>query len=153
MGLDPILARYKEIMERNRWAVVGIMPTTPTNPPPWAYTVGLSQYGYPELVMTGLAPTVAQPILNLLAARMLDDYDFRPAPGDDLHDVISGDYPLRVVAVSDENVKEYLKVAVSLLPTPPCALQIVWPGPTGEWPWESDHWGAIQPVLRLPASG
>lgn len=47
--------------------------------PPWAYTVGLSSYGHPELVVTGMLHPFNQQLLNGLAARVLDGE--APEPG------------------------------------------------------------------------
>ena len=51
------------------WAVQGV--ERDRIHPPWAYTVGLTSHGRPELVVTGLALSRAARLLNDVAAHVL----------------------------------------------------------------------------------
>src|SRR5437764_5365551 len=79
---DALIAQYG-------WALTMVEPT-PTDPGiPFAYTVGLTAHGQPELVIAGLDPHIAQALLNDLASRVLK-HDLRLTHGQHLPDLIAG---------------------------------------------------------------
>ena len=59
------------------WAVQGV--ERDGIHPPWAYTVGLTRYRRPELVVTGMGLTRATEVLNDVATHLL--HAAAPAPG------------------------------------------------------------------------
>lgn len=112
------LRRVKQTIARHGWAVQCIGAD-----PPWAYTVGLTQHGLPELLMKGRsmattwapqpdlasALTVATHVLNGLARRSRDD-------GLDIGVPYAVDAPLdlmrfRVWPIIDTDARAELRVA------------------------------------------
>ena len=111
--------------------------------PPWAYTVGLTTFGRPELVATGLSPRRAADLLNGVAEHLL--HAAAPRPGEQVKLV---DGPLiQIVEVAEPTA--HLTIAVDLFGPRIRALQVVHADDRGHWPWEPGYRGAQdgQPVL------
>ncbi|WP_244170556.1 DUF4262 domain-containing protein [Amycolatopsis tolypomycina] len=125
------------------WLVQGVAAAGPY--PPWAYTIGLSGYGLPELVVTGLPALAAGSLLNTLAARSLHGPPF--SAGDRV--------PLRegplVEVVELAEPSAHLHFAVALYGPEIRALQAVHADAQGRWPWSSDFRDGEggQPVLGV----
>jgi hypothetical protein len=112
--------------------------------PPWAYTLGLTPHGKPELVITGLPAPRATWLLNTVAEYVLDTAV--PRPGEEVE--IEGCPPMKVVQVTTPTA--HLPVAEEFYGPGIQALQLVYPDDRGHWPWEpgfrGKHRGG-QPVL------
>src|SRR6201996_6885228 len=67
----------RQLIASYGWAVPGV--ERDAIHPPWAYTVGLSEYRRPELVITGMGLTRATGVLNGMAAHLL--HAAAPTPG------------------------------------------------------------------------
>ncbi|MCU1601972.1 MAG: hypothetical protein JWO22_2681 [Frankiales bacterium] len=105
---------------------------------PMAYTVGLTERGEPELVVTGKPPDEAHDLLGaLLAGEEQPSLDARC-------DLVQG--PALWALPVDK--PERLSVAWRLYPEL-TALQVVWADAFGRWPWEVDR--SPQRLLSLPA--
>ncbi|MDQ4011020.1 MAG: DUF4262 domain-containing protein [Actinomycetota bacterium] len=72
------LAYMARIVTEQGWAIQGV--ERDRDHPPWAYTVGLTEYGVPELVATGLRLPRAAELLNGVAAHAL--HATAPMPGE-----------------------------------------------------------------------
>jgi hypothetical protein len=134
------LARVREVIAANGWAVHGIEPDRMH--PRWAYTVGLTGCGKPELVVAGL-PGATELLAG--AARRLLGGGLRP--GERL--TLDGGTLLEVVRVADATA--HLVVAAEIFGPGIKALQMVHRDERGHWPWEAGYRGAggRQPVLGL----
>ncbi|RSD13510.1 DUF4262 domain-containing protein [Amycolatopsis eburnea] len=117
--------------------------------PPWAYTIGLSGYGLPELVTTGLPLEEAAELLNDLASHTL--HASPPEPGERI--------PLRdgpvVEVVPLTEPSAHLVFAVALYGPEIRALQLVHADEQGRWPWSPDFRDGRggQPVLGVRRAG
>jgi hypothetical protein len=123
------------------WLVQGVEGTGPY--PPWAYTIGLSGYGLPELVVTGLPALAAGGLLNNLATRVL-----RGSPPTAGERIPLPDGPLvEVVELTEPSV--HLVFAAALYGPEIRALQLVHADAQGRFPWSPDYRDgrAGQPVL------
>lgn len=111
--------------------------------PPWAYTIGLSGYGLPELVTTGLPLWEAAELLNYVASHAL--HASPPSAGERIS-LLSG--PLIEVVPLDEP-SAHLHFAVALYGSEILALQLVHADEQGRWPWSPDFRDGEggQPVL------
>lgn len=118
---------------------------------PFSYTVGLTAFGLPELVMTGRRPAEAAGVLNAYAQHLR--HSEVPDPGEVVE---VQDRCFEVVALPHPDA--HLFVATGLYgDSAVCALQLVWADERGRWPWEVGHRGGRggQPVLgprALPQS-
>lgn len=77
-GIEAVWKKVNQLVNDHGWAVlsVGASPTCPT----YTYTIGLTKRGYPDVFVMGLTPSVAQPILNAIAQRILDE-EVQPIDG------------------------------------------------------------------------
>jgi hypothetical protein len=110
------------------WVIQGVLPRQGDKDIPFAYTVGLTEAGLPELVISGLPVGTAQSILNTAARQSLET---SLRPGQALTDVAS--VPLRVIDAPFAEVN----MARRLYPGKDVqALQLVWPDSAGAYPAE-----------------
>lgn len=142
--------RYLDgLRRRHGWAVQYVERSRSTAA--FAYTVGLTSFELPELVVTGLTAPRSANLLNGAAAHLM--HADPPLPGE-LFEL--DDAPLLEVVELAEPA-EHLRCAVELCGPRITALQMVWCDDRGRWPWDrgfrSGRGG--QPVLgpRSPARG
>lgn len=112
---------------------------------PFAYTVGLTELGLPELVVTGLPHYRAGPLINGMAAHWAHA-DGAPAHGTHVDSRSGG--CLEVVDLPHPDA--HLFTATSLYGRDGVtAQQLVWADARGRWPWERGHRAGRggQPVL------
>jgi Domain of unknown function (DUF4262) len=117
--------------------------------PPWAYTVGLTRFRQPELVITGMPVTQAARILNITAGHLT--HAKAPAPGTQV--TFAGGPLVEFVQVA--RPWAHLHVAVGFYGESIRALQLVHADDRGHWPWDPWFRGVRggQPILgkREPA--
>ena len=113
---------------------------------PFAYTVGLSDYDVPELLMTNVSPQRAARVLSGSAERILHGAELTAGQ----QFTFCGGPMLEVVEVDHPDV--HLTCAVALY-GPIRALQLVWADGRGRWPWAADFCDreSRQPVLGIRA--
>jgi Domain of unknown function (DUF4262) len=129
------------VIARHGWAVQGIEDDWLH--PPWAYTVGLTSRGRPELVVTGLPLVRAAGLLNDVASHLLRATT--PTPGERLK--LAGNPLMEIVEISEPTA--HLEVVVAVFGPQVRALQTVHADDRGCWPWERGYRGVMggQPVL------
>ncbi|OCB46252.1 hypothetical protein A5721_14275 [Mycobacterium vulneris] len=115
---------------------------------PFGYTIGLSEAGLPELLITGLEPPMTWKLLNTVAEYLVDVTE--PAPGDTI--ALPDDWFAEFVEVSEPTA--HLGFAVELCGHGIRALQVVWFDRHGHSPWcsEFNRGGPRQPVLGVRGS-
>lgn len=135
------LDHMKRIIARYGWAVQDVERDRVH--PPWAYTVGLTTFGQPELVATGLSRRRAADLLNGVAGHLL--HAAAPRPGEQV--TLVGGPLIQIVEVAEPTA--HLTVAVELFGPHIRALQVVHADDRGHWPWEPGYRGTQggQPVL------
>jgi hypothetical protein len=142
------LGHLRDSVDRYGWAVQGV--GRDRIHPPWAYTVGLTPHGRPELVVTGLPLDRAARLLNGVAAHVL--HAEAPRPGEQIR--LRGGPLIEIVRVTEPAV--HLIYAAEFYGPGIRALQIVHADDRGHWPWDVGFRGGRggQPVLgvRAPSS-
>jgi Domain of unknown function (DUF4262) len=115
---------------------------------PWAYTVGLSAYGKPELLATGLSYARSGQLLSDVASHVL--HDEAPRPGEVVP--LSDGPVIEIVEVTEPTV--HLAIAAEIFGPEIRALQLVHADDRGHWPWEVGFRGGRggQPVLGVRVS-
>jgi Domain of unknown function (DUF4262) len=145
---DDYLDYMRTLVDRYGWAVQGV--ERDRIHPPWAYTVGLTPHGQPELVVTGMPIRKATGLLNGVAAHVL--HASAPLPGEQAQ-LRSGPF-VEIVSVATPDA--HLHTAIELYGRGVRALQIVHADDRGHWPWDRGYRGVRggQPVLgvRMPES-
>jgi Domain of unknown function (DUF4262) len=141
------LDHMRDLIARYGWAVQGV--NRDRLHPPWAYTVGLTPRGLPELVVTGMQVTHATCLLNEIASHALHA-EF-PQPGEQIP--LVGGPLIEIVKVVEPSA--HLNLAVSLYGPQIRALQIVHADDRDHWPWDSYYRGIRggQPVLGVRSVG
>ncbi|MFC7534808.1 DUF4262 domain-containing protein [Actinoplanes sp. GCM10030250] len=149
---DEIFDRQSELIDEFGWAVVHVVPTEedPEDAVPFAYTVGLTGFGFAELTITGLPPELSHTILNELATRLRDD-GLRLRHGQPLTDLLVDQEVVIVAGAPTDDVfpgaalLRYGDERVHL-------NQVVWPDPWDKFPWHHDYESILypQPVIGRP---
>jgi hypothetical protein len=138
-SMDELLQQQVEIIDRVGWSVVHVFPASddPPTDVAFTYTVGLTAHDHPELVLAGLAPQIAQSLLNDLGRRVFDQAA-RFSHGERLGDVLVG-YDAIIVDGSP-NDDLHPGIAFALYGRGKVRLQqLVWPDRRGRFPWESGY--------------
>lgn len=137
--LDDYFDVVRAIIRDRGWAVQFVEDDRP-----FAYTIGLRDNGFPELLITGLPPQTSARVLNSIAHQMIEDVVV-PQPA--MHIDHRGEFLLEVVEVDHPDI--HLPFAVALADGPIRALQLVWTDDRRHWPWDRGwaHGRRRQPVL------
>jgi Domain of unknown function (DUF4262) len=135
------LDHLRGMIVQHGWAVQGVERDRIR--PPWAYTVGLTSRGRPELVVTGLPLERAALLLNDVAAHVM--HAAAPSPGEQI--TLDGGPVIEIVKVADPAA--HLAVAIEFYGRRVRALQVVHADDRGHWPWDLGYRGVRggQPVL------
>ncbi|AFM19738.1 hypothetical protein Mycch_5051 [Mycolicibacterium chubuense NBB4] len=136
------LAVLREKARTNGWAVQYVETTMP-----FAYTVGLSDWNLPELLMTSVSPARAARVLGTLARAAMGGAALVPGeqmkvPGGPLAEFVEVDHP-----------DVHCGWAVTHADGPVRVLQAVWADGRGRWPWSAQFCDGRrrQPVLGVRA--
>lgn len=136
------IEQVRETISHHGWAVQQV--ERDGIHPPWAYTVGLTEWDRPEIVITGIRTHGGWiPFLNAVAEHVR--HAEAPAPGTQVR-WIDGPFTEFVrVTVPDA----HLNMAVLLYGPRIQALQVVHADDRGHWPWDKWYRGVRggQPVL------
>ncbi|OBI42897.1 DUF4262 domain-containing protein [Mycobacterium sp. E796] len=141
---EEYLAELRQTMLETGWAVQYVE----SDRMPFAYTVGLTRYGLPELLVTGVTPRRAAQMLNTLGRRAVKGE--RPSPG--MRIALPAGALVEMVEVDHPDV--YLIFAGAIFGDEVTALQVVWVDSRGHWPWSPsfNNGRGIQPVLGARAA-
>lgn len=127
------------LVHQNGWAVQGV-----SGRQPFAYTVGLTDCGLPELVITGMDEVAAATVLNAVAGQVLRA------------DLVIGTRVhlcgLALEVIHVDRPELHLLTAMTLYGDDVRGLQLVWPDDRGRYPWEAGYRSrrAGQPLLGRP---
>ncbi len=149
-AFDNLRRRQDEHIDRKGWSVTMVMPTDDDPGTPFAYTVGLTAHGFPELVIAGLPPHIAHAVLNDLAGRVYDTA-VRFSHGQRIGDLLVGYDAVIVDGPATEAL--YPGAAYARYGTDRVRLQqVAWPDPQGRFPWQPgyDHDRYPQPLIGQP---
>ena len=123
--VDDYLAVVRAIIFEHGWAVQFVEDDRM----PYANTIGLTDRGLPELLVTGLSPQRAARLLNRVAQRAVDGDP--PSAGMQLT-VCAG--PL-VEIIEVEHPDPHMNFGLVFYGNELRALQLVWSDARGRWPW------------------
>lgn len=148
--LDKMLRQQQHHIDTYGWAVTAVLPTDEAPGTGFAYTVGLTGHGHPELVIAGLDPVLACVLLNDLAQRVHNGAE-RFTAGQRISDLLVGHDAVIIEGPATEELHpgtayaRYGRGRVTL-------QQIVWPDPRGRYPWNPGYAYPphVQPLLGRP---
>ncbi|WP_222193839.1 DUF4262 domain-containing protein [Modestobacter italicus] len=137
-----VLADLRRVVDRFGWAVLHGGGTSPADPR-YSYTVGLSAWQHPEVVVVGLPFPAGEKYLNLVGEAVRAGARF--GPGVSTTALTDPDSPVVFLTVEDTarlSVAEQFSGSVE-------ALQLIWPDSTGLLPWQEGHRNppGAQPLL------
>lgn len=139
---DDYLTRVTDTIERHGWAVQGVLPNVGDTDPPFSYTVGLTNFGHPEIIVFGVDPRDAGiALLNNLGERVRAGRSF--SHGEVPRNLLSGGYEPILISVLDLS---RLTVAQRIYESI-TALQLVLPDKGNRLPWHAGYTMDWQPVL------
>jgi hypothetical protein len=133
-----ILDQVERLIADHGLAVMGIFPDLARGLPALNYTVGLQDFGLPEIVLTGVDAQTGITILNQVAD-WLKARGEPPADGEILAEGFMADgYQARFRALSVAEVEENLRICNArndfIGRDPPQAFQIVYQDAAKRWP-------------------
>jgi len=141
---EDFLDSIRAVIARRRFGVVSVEGSRRVAE--FSYTVGLSEHGLPELVVTGLQLDRATRLLEVCADYVLDQSVV--LPGELLE---TGPWLLQAVEV--DRPEDHLFVACEFYGEAIRGVQLAWADQSGRWPWEPRFRGrpAGQPLLGARA--
>lgn len=140
---DEYLTRVTDTIERHGWAVQGVLPNVGDTDPPFSYTVGLTNFGHPEIIVFGVDPRdTGIALLNDLGERVRAGRSF--SHGEVPRNLLSGGYSPILINVTDLS---RLTVARRIYDDVITALQLVLPDKGDRLPWHAGYTMDWQPVL------
>ncbi len=126
--------RIDAVIKEYGWMVQGVFPNGPEQGIGFAYTIGLTEAGLPELLISGTYNEQAKNLLNAIAKRHAGQ---ELKHGDTLDDMAN--VPFRVIDAPQASVgiaeRRYGAGKVRV-------LQLVWPDSHGLWPGSPFGWPA-----------
>lgn len=145
---DQEWARTRDVIRRYGWEITYIYADS--EGPAYAYTSGLTGFGHPELIVTGVGRETARFLLNTLGERVRMGQHLRAG---ELLDFDSWVHQVQLIEVDPFASEEYLLTANYLYRSPDGpplpALQAVYDDHEGWLPWERGYHLSpeAQPVL------
>jgi hypothetical protein len=126
------LAYVMRIVHERGWAVQGVFPTDDCPGDEFAYSVGFTKMGHPEVVVVGLGSDAGGVLINAVGRRIANGERFEDG------DVLAASEGLgRFGFVECDN--DELGVARQLYGDDVRALQLLWPDSAGHLPWDADY--------------
>ena len=132
-GSDDLVGHALALIAAGSWAVTGVYGDATA--PPIAYTTGLTELGRPELVITGVDPEQAGPVLNEAATLIVARPDF--GAGATLSDLTSAPgSDFTAINVIDASA---LRITALLFGRGFQAVQLVWADMSHRLPWDRGY--------------
>ena len=152
MDAGQIQKKINDDVQRVGWSVISVFADQPTLTPGFAYTVGLYKtLRFPEVVILGLPPDAAQPILNTLGKRVREGR--RTPMGERLANLAEG-HEMVLQEIAPDAIDRHLVQACNWYKGHHfSAAQLIWPDPANRMPWEPDfdqRYRFAQPLLYAP---
>lgn len=144
-GLNRVRKDVADMVAHHGWAVLSIHADVDT--PPYSYTVGLTEKGLPEIILFGVPPDAAQPVLEILAKELVDGKSY--GENTPLTRVFAG-VNAYLKPVPEIAAREKMWLASEFYPKRMAGLQLVWPDEAGVFPWQdgfNENLRLAQPLL------
>lgn len=132
-------SQLDKLIEKSGHAVLMIMPKEGSDDPGFAYTAGLSEANWPEIIISGICGDQGNLIINE-AITWLKKRDIRPTDGMLLEEAVN--VPLKLRRINPQDAMRYARLAVDRhimkggQPISFEALQLLWPDILGKFPDE-----------------
>ena len=125
--IEDHFVEVRETIRRHGWMVQYVE----SNRTPFAYTIGVHDWGLSELLITAVSPQQATRLLNAVARDAVTGSTLTPGqqiklPAGPLIEIVEMKHP-----------DAHLKFAVAFGGPETRALQLVWADGRGRWPWSA----------------
>jgi hypothetical protein len=127
---DEWLHQQRAMVDQYGWSVIAVPGER--GQPSLAYTVGLSRWGHPELLVSALGAHDAARVLN--AVGDLVRTGRRLSAGEIVE--VPGWHPLQLLAVRDPGCMVVAHEILGSPDAPVSGLQVAWADHDGRWPWD-----------------
>src|SRR3954452_1501776 len=138
-----VIADLRNVIKKRGWAVRNVMPGPTEQEVRFSYTIGLTAFGHPEVIILGMPSQSAHEFLNLIGdeVRLGGRYGHGTLTGE----FTDEDSPIAFIRAEDT---ERL-TAVEQIYGRVRALQMIWPDSTGRLPWQDGYRNpaGAQPLL------
>jgi hypothetical protein len=121
----------KNMTEGIGWSITGV-----ADRPSFTYSTGLTQYGLPELIVSGLPPDVSAFFINKIGSEMKEGKKIEL--GKKYSSYTESGLPMVFIEVGKEEMKEKMTVTGCHFKDGFKALQLVWCDTKGKLPWEEE---------------
>jgi hypothetical protein len=149
--LDPydILTDVRHNIALHGWNTIEVGPQ-PNKTPGWVYTQGMKTHQHPDLIMFGLVPSLALPLLAAMYQRICQGQEYTPGQ---VYTPVPN-VPVIPVRVDPSWLWSYCVVTLALYgclhePSEAPFLQLVYPDRNGYWPGDTRCNAAVQRLPRL----
>jgi hypothetical protein len=136
---DQEQAWLRETIRKHGWAIQAVYADPDQWRPPFAYTVGLTRFGHPELVVFGLHQSAAAVVLNALGTRASAGLRL----GDGMLFAAGAVGPTALRMAYLPNPEEVLFTAVGRYGPRVRAMQVIVADESGKFPDEPEYQGAV----------
>jgi hypothetical protein len=132
---ESLKRRREELISTYGWMVQTVFPTQEMPGPFFAYSIGLTDKGLPEVLEVGLPGEVGGQLINDVAQMLLNEPQLvQQLPLKKTHPRWPA--PFYLLAADTALAKEYGAQAWYRSAERATFIQIVWPDKYGKWPWE-----------------
>lgn len=142
MSVNEILERNEALIAEYGHAVIHVFADPERGLPSFSYSIGMQDRGWPEIILSGIPPQSAQPLINDVVAR-LKERGKPPAEGEILDGLLKGGFLMRLRALSEAEIEINLCLACrrsgDLGREPPKAFQLIFQDPERRWPEDSGY--------------
>jgi hypothetical protein len=130
------------LVKQYGWAVRHVLAGSLPTEPPFSYTVGLTARGHPEVVIVGLSVKTSKAFLDLVVGQIDGGQHFE---SNQMTSELTDGGSVALIHVEDTSGLTAIDDTYGSVN----ALQIVWPGSGGRYPWDTGYANAIeaQPLL------
>lgn len=140
--MGPIPARIEEMIAVHGHAVLGIFADPQRGLPGFSYSIGLQDQGFPELILSGLAPEHARAIINDCAAWLIARAK-APQEGEIIEGFLAGGFQMRFRELSEAEIGANLLMACRrserMGREAPKAFQMIYQDPERRWPEDKGY--------------
>lgn len=148
MSHQKLKAHMEALIAQHGMAVNPVMGN-----PPFAYSMGQHAKGLPELIVFGIPPAFAVPLLYELAAHLEAEHAAGRPVGPGNVNLDGYQLPTALIEVPVEAARPYATVADELSNGQATYLQAVWPDRAGLFPWQPGFdttFSAQQTIIGTP---
>jgi hypothetical protein len=133
MSSSDVLDKVENDIDEHGWHVLSVFGE---DAPSFSYSIGFTEtLDHPEVLMSGLDTKLMHNLINDIGNLIKQGHSFS---ANDLSNKVLNGFPVKFIAVTNENKEEYFRAACSIYGEEEfVALQCLWPDKNGVFPENS----------------